>query len=691
MLMSGTIGRGFGMKRRRNITGTAPTPTPTPAPSFSVQPSITDDGTPQVGETLTGNDGTIANGAVSARQWLLNGSAISGATGASYVPDAEGSLTYRVTATGAGGSTQATSAAVTVAAASTPTPTPTPSGPTVLVNSTATEPVLIDTITTHTGDWPVHHLLDTGDLRVYRWSYSEDPTWWAVSVNRLPDPALTEFNETLLTVTVDGVDHPVRVLQGSTKFIESHVPVTPSLAAVAQAVADMELPVIDGARFTMFPNAVSLAPTILTMGALGYKPDRIYGRDAIYNNAIGNVSSGTGENHSSRAFMADNESVLIAAALGNNQTVFDDTAAAIHNEILWAMSMPHFMPWSPNHHYLRDPQIPFSGDLAYTSGGIAPPGGEAIGSGQKWTAPADYPYLAEINATAGTQYSHLRDTAHLFNHGWAYWFATGDPRVALVQNAIATTAIGSEMPNGTGNYACRFSAQRLTMNKFSAAYKVHAMQVTSSAVIWPQTRRTKFYNDHYADWQAKIALMDDPGAADVDKRRAAFKLADSNPTNTSYYMYQQYGALPAYFHAKEGKPDLLKRLAEHFIIRVNEIGGRRGLQNDTANSNNGGDGSNLFDITTVVATTKAGMIAEIFDPRTSLSTTNFDGGSSGGACYIYMVLKFAQDAVARGWMAPVTGLDLAVTNFEAQHGATTLTTLAHRTITSWRHMAVPFA
>lgn len=91
-----------------------------PAPSFTVQPSIS--GTPQVGQTLTGNSGTISNGSVSARQWLRDGVAISGATAATYAlvaADAGKSVTFRVTATGAGGSTDATSQAVTVAAAPT--------------------------------------------------------------------------------------------------------------------------------------------------------------------------------------------------------------------------------------------------------------------------------------------------------------------------------------------------------------------------------------------------------------------------------------------------------------------------------------------------------------------------------------------------------------------------------------------
>lgn len=112
-----------------DVVVAAATVTPTPAPAFTTQPSITAaDSTPQVGELLTGNSGTITNGTVSARQWLLGTTAISGATGATYTPTETGSYTYRVTATGAGGTTTATSAAVSVAVA-TPTPTPTPTPP----------------------------------------------------------------------------------------------------------------------------------------------------------------------------------------------------------------------------------------------------------------------------------------------------------------------------------------------------------------------------------------------------------------------------------------------------------------------------------------------------------------------------------------------------------------------------------
>lgn len=86
---------------------------PDPPPSWSVQPSMS--GTPTVGETLTGSDGTISNGTVSARAWLRNGTPISGATSSTYLldPADEGAMiTFRVTATGPGGPAEATSTGV---------------------------------------------------------------------------------------------------------------------------------------------------------------------------------------------------------------------------------------------------------------------------------------------------------------------------------------------------------------------------------------------------------------------------------------------------------------------------------------------------------------------------------------------------------------------------------------------------
>lgn len=58
-----------------------------PAPAFTTQPSIS--GTPQVGQTLTGTDGTGTNYTTYSRQWLRGSTAISGATGSNYTLTAD--------------------------------------------------------------------------------------------------------------------------------------------------------------------------------------------------------------------------------------------------------------------------------------------------------------------------------------------------------------------------------------------------------------------------------------------------------------------------------------------------------------------------------------------------------------------------------------------------------------------------
>ena len=101
----------------------------TPAPTFTANPSIT--GTPTSGQALsalTFTDGTVSNGSVSARSYLLAG--VSKAL--SYVlqaGDVGASLVFHNDATGPGGTASADSAAKTVVAAVTP-----PVAPTVYVN-----------------------------------------------------------------------------------------------------------------------------------------------------------------------------------------------------------------------------------------------------------------------------------------------------------------------------------------------------------------------------------------------------------------------------------------------------------------------------------------------------------------------------------------------------------------------------
>ena len=96
-------------------------PVEIPAPAFTTQPSISPtSGT--AGSTLyAATPGTVSNGAVVSRVWLLNGVAIS--NGVTALPASSGTLAYQETASGPSGTTMST---VQVAAVTTATVTPTP-------------------------------------------------------------------------------------------------------------------------------------------------------------------------------------------------------------------------------------------------------------------------------------------------------------------------------------------------------------------------------------------------------------------------------------------------------------------------------------------------------------------------------------------------------------------------------------
>jgi len=96
----------------------------TPAPAFTTQPSITPTSGTAGSTVYAATPGTVSNGTVVSRAWLLNGTAIS--TGVTAVPASAGTLTYQETASGPGGTTTSTVQVAAVTAA-TVTPTPAPS------------------------------------------------------------------------------------------------------------------------------------------------------------------------------------------------------------------------------------------------------------------------------------------------------------------------------------------------------------------------------------------------------------------------------------------------------------------------------------------------------------------------------------------------------------------------------------
>ncbi len=98
-------------------------PVETPAPAFTTQPSISPTSGTAGSTVYAATPGTISNGSVVSRAWLLNGVAIS--NGVTAVPASSGTLTYQETASGPGGTTTSTvQVAAVTAAATTPTPAP---------------------------------------------------------------------------------------------------------------------------------------------------------------------------------------------------------------------------------------------------------------------------------------------------------------------------------------------------------------------------------------------------------------------------------------------------------------------------------------------------------------------------------------------------------------------------------------
>ncbi len=81
-------------------------PVETPAPAFTTQPSISPTNGTAGSTVYAATPGTVSNGAVVSRAWLLNGTAIS--TGVTALPASSGTLAYQETASGPGGTTTST-------------------------------------------------------------------------------------------------------------------------------------------------------------------------------------------------------------------------------------------------------------------------------------------------------------------------------------------------------------------------------------------------------------------------------------------------------------------------------------------------------------------------------------------------------------------------------------------------------
>jgi hypothetical protein len=542
----------------------------------------------------------------------------------------------------------------------------------------------LDIVTTPTGTWPVHDLGAVAGGHAYAFRYEGKPEWWSLCIVRYATGA-AEIDDRPYRARLGGRDIVLTALPGSMKCADNGEPVPASAARLRDAVAAGRVVPYSTAAFRGWPRQPKLSPPTLPGADAGYKADRIYWRGSGYDKVFGNVSGSAGEAASSRGFLSEDDAVMIAAALDGNDSLFRRAAERNRVQMLYGLSLPNLVVWSKSH-LLRDPQLPLRGDRPYANEGREA-GRDQYGDEGTWRVPQDYPYLAEIEAEAGKSYGHRRDQAHQFNHGFAYWLATGDPRAALLQQAIMAYALAANYQRYPGRYRIRFVHQRTTLNQFNAMWKLHDVaQYATSAngrVLWPRARTAKMETDLWADWNRGIAAL--AKAADAKSRAATIARTIDDPYRGGYsnFMVQAYGPEAAYLFARAGRPELLRRIAEHLTIRLGGTGGAAGIDAGKTDS-----GQPLLAEGALPYRNAVELAAWWQAKSPDKSTANFDGASAHYTLRAYWALRMAKDAVSRGWMADVPGLDTAIKRTDAARDATAKWRYANAI--RWKHAAVPF-
>jgi hypothetical protein len=474
------------------------------------------------------------------------------------------------------------------------------------------------------------------------------------------------------------------------KCVDNGEPVAPSMERVRAAVAAKRVLPYSATAFAGWPKTPARAlPRLPSVSDSTYRAGRIYGVSSS-NNPLGVISGQGGEYASSRGFLSGEDATLIMAAVDGEAGLFAEAARRTRMQMLYGLSLPRLVIWSSNHHALRDPQLPLAGDRRYfNEGNVSSSKGDNYQDEGDWCAPADYPYLAEIGASASRCTTHTRNQAHLFNHGFAYWLATGDPRAAILLQAIQAYSLASSYQRHGDRYRFRFIYQRTTLNQFNAAWIARDVALHASGpLLWSRARVDAQVNGLWADWKANIAAMD--ARSDAASRSMAMigGIDFSDTGNISNFMMQAYGAEAAYLWASAGEPALLQRMTRNMILRFGKIGGTRGFY--------GTGGGSAFTVTprldeggVLPWSNEAELVAYVnAKAATRYPSDSFNGAPAHYALRAYWTLRMAQNAVRRGWMKPTPNLDEAVRRTELARDATTQWKYA-RAI-GWKHAARTF-
>lgn len=254
-----------------NITGlTAP-------PVNTALPAIT--GTPRVGQVLSGSTGTWTGTPTPTytRQWLRNGTAISGATGANYTlvsADAGATISLRVTATNSAGNATATSAA-TAAVNMTPANTAAP----VVTGDLTVGSVL----TTTNGTWsgtPAPAI-----ARAWQWSVNGTSGWTTI-----PGQIGATY-----TTTEDDADYYVRCLVTATNSAGTASTASNVVGPIVEPSVNWDWQVFtlrtgDSGAWIGYSNGDIVSPPFNPpVGTITNEPTAITQLEAIFQDASGDI------------------------------------------------------------------------------------------------------------------------------------------------------------------------------------------------------------------------------------------------------------------------------------------------------------------------------------------------------------------------------------------------------------------
>ncbi len=565
----------------------------------------------------------------------------------------------------------------------------------------------LELVTTPTGKWPIYSLGDiapeargdTGTVvepgRAYLFNLASNPGWWSLCLTAFGEDRAHEsgypkslFQETLYSVEVNGSRAEVRVAPGSMKCIDNGDPVPPDPAQILTAVKAGRLLPYGEAAFKAPFKAREPAYKPQKLAEMGYDPARIYDKAAVYDKVFGNVSVSGGEAPSSRGFVSDTDAAMIVAALSDDNGLWNTATRDAATQIRYALGLPYLVIQSRNHDLLRDPQKPLPGDRKYRVAGREK-GVDQYGA-PFWQPPAGYPGASLLDLSGAKDFKHRRDLAHMFNHGYAWWLATGDPRVALLMQAQAAWAFASYYPAADKARYQPVNAgnvqERATLNHFAAMWRLRDVmretETSGAGLFWDDARMERMIADSWTEYKAYIKRLESGSGPEAISVRSA-RLIDGG--GYSNFMMQNYGPELAYLWAQAGEPVLLQRMTEHFVIRLGKTGGIAGL--DPGKS----DSSVTWKTDGGLGYRNADGLAAFWRGASNIEnkpTDRFDNASLPYTIRAYWLMRMGQDAAARGWIQPVDGLDAAIVKVEADIRRTAKWKSVGTLM--WKHAAVPF-